>query len=276
MPLDELQKRIARILKSRRSPQSFVGGSSVFNERFPRRSQDIDIYVEDVDVATIANADIDALRKSGLNVTDRVDHYGYAIEATISDGREQTQLEWSEPDRARFFPIQSHPTFGWALHKADLAVQKLIAGASRNQARDMVDLYLIDQNYMPLAIAAIAAPAKMPGASPIEILERARRTAMGHPVADIQALRLTIGPELPEPGKLKFEFADRVQEAIETITQTCWEAQPGRIYFNRAGKAAIPKNSALHLLKPHEATERGTVPFTPQAIAKGRGKGVAD
>ncbi|WP_204337611.1 hypothetical protein, partial [Klebsiella pneumoniae] len=76
-------------------------------------------------------------------------------------------LEWYEADRSRFFPIQTHPTFGWALHKADLAVQKLVAGASRRKARDMVDMMLIDKRYMSLATAAIAAPAKMPGASPI-------------------------------------------------------------------------------------------------------------
>lgn len=277
MPLDQLQARIARILRSRRSRQSFAGGSSVFNETFPRSSQDIDIYVEDVEVPVIADADIGALRDAGLKVSNRTDHYGFAVEATISDGREQTQLEWSEADRARFFTIQSHPTFGWALHKADLAIQKLIAGASRREARDMVDLFLIDGRYIPLAIAAIAAPAKAPGASPIDLLERARKIAMGHPAEDIEALRLAAGSGLPGAGALKFAFADRVQAAIDAITERGWKAKPGRLYFNpRTGKAVFPTNEALASLRPLEATERGTVPFTAQAIAKGHGKGVGD
>lgn len=189
-----------------------------------------------------------------------------SVEATITDGREQTQLEWSEADRARFFKIQPHPTFGWALHNADLAIQKLVAGASRREARDMVDLFLIDGRYMPLAIAAIAAPAKAPGASPIDLLERARKIAMGHPAEDIEALRLAAGSGLPGAGALKFAFADRVQAAIDAITERGWKAKPGRLYFNpRTGKAVFPTNEALESLRPLEATERGTVPFTAQA-----------
>lgn len=253
MPADELEKRIAQILKSRRPPQPF-------------RSQDNDIHVEDAEVRVIADADIGALRGAGLEVLNRTDHYGFAVEATITDGREQTQLEWSEADRARFFKIQPHPTFGWALHNADLAVRKLVAGASRREARDMVDLFLIDGRYMPLAIAAIAAPAKAPGASPIDLLERARKIAMGHPAEDIEALRLAAGSGLPGAGALKFAFADRVQAAIDAITERGWKAKPGRLYFNpRTGKAVFPTNEALESLRPLEATERGTVPFTAQA-----------
>ncbi len=61
MPLDPLQREIAEVLKSRRSAKSFVGGSSVFNERFKRSSDDIDIYAEDIPIGKIAHADIATL-----------------------------------------------------------------------------------------------------------------------------------------------------------------------------------------------------------------------
>lgn len=130
MPLDRLQIRIIRILKDRRSRQSFVGGSSVFNETYPRISNDIDIYAEDVPAGEIAKADADAMTADGLKILSLVHHYGFATDAMVTDGSAVTAIEWNEADRGRFYPIQRHETFGWALHKSDLAIQKLIAAAT--------------------------------------------------------------------------------------------------------------------------------------------------
>ncbi|WP_204349637.1 hypothetical protein, partial [Serratia marcescens] len=90
-------------------------------------------------------------------------------------------------------------------------------------------MMLIDKRYMSLATAAIAAPAKMPGASPIAILERARHIAVGPPIEDFEALRRDQAPDLPSVGDMKFAFADRVQESIDLITRECWEAEPGNL-----------------------------------------------
>lgn len=174
MPLDSLQQRIATILKARRSKQSFVGGSSVFNDTFPRRSDNIDIYVEDRPISEIAKDDIAVLKAAGLQVTANDQFYGFVVEALVSADGEVTKLEWNEADRRRFYPIQPNDTFGWTLHKTDLAIQKLVAAATRRVARDAVDVLLIDRLYAPLSALAIAAPAKLEGASPIAILERAR------------------------------------------------------------------------------------------------------
>lgn len=277
MPLEPLQYRIAKILKGRRSKNSFVGGSSVFNEEYPRISQDIDILVENVSVSEIANADIAALENAGLMVRNRLDSYGLNVEATVTDGASQTQLEWSEQDRCRFHPIQTHETFGWALHKDDLAVAKLVAAASRNAARDMVDLYLIDQRHMSMAAAAIAAPAKMPGASPIAILEHARKRAMGHPVDDIDMLRLNRERELPDTKSIKFAFADRIEDAIGAITNRCIKARVGYLYVDpTSGAAVTPTDDRLASLKPRAAKEIGIVPFMGEVRPRKRGRGMTD
>ena len=189
MSLDPFQSRVVGLLKDRRSRQSFVGGAAVFNETYPRISDDLDSYAEDVDIALIADADLAALIGAGLCIAFRIDHHGFAIEASITDGVSTTLVEWNEADRERFFPVQPHATFGWALHKSDLAIQRLVAAATRRKARDAFDLRLIDGQYMPLAVAALASPAKFPGASPIAMLERARTNAMGIPGEEFDALR---------------------------------------------------------------------------------------
>ena len=198
MTLEPLQRRVAAILKARRTPNSFVGGAAVLNETRPRVSDDLDIYAEDRPIVEIAEADIAALRSEGLKIEWRRDHYGFAIEAQVSDGAASTMLEWSEADQERFFPVQPHATFGWALHPLDLAVQKLIAAATRRQARDVCDLIEIEASGAPLAALALAAPAKFPGVSPAAMLQRARMNAMGLPAEDFDALRFDwASPDVP-------------------------------------------------------------------------------
>lgn len=269
MPVDPLQIKVVEILKTRRSENSLSGFSRIVNETCPQRPDNIDIHVEDANSADIARADIKALRKAGLTVTVNDRYESFATEAIVQHGKARTLLEWSEADRSRFFPIQPHRTFGWALHEADLAVQKLVAGASRRKVRDMVDIMLIDKRCLSLAAAAIAAPGKMPGASPIAILERARQIAIGHPVEELEELRLDQALDLPSVGDMKFAFADRVQEVIDLIIRDCWEAEPGNLYLDLGAKRLqIPQNSDLPSLTKHAATERGTVPFIQGALQR--------
>ena len=265
MSLEPLQKDIVAVLKSRRSEKSFVGGSSVFNETFPRRSDDIDIYAEDVAIETIAEADTQALRAAGFDVDVDDQFYGFVIEATVARARgdsEATKLEWSEPDRLRFYPISQSETFGWTLHKTDLAVQKLIAAATRRQARDPFDLLLIARRYAPLAAIAFAAPAKLHNVSPIAILERALRNAIGHPIEEYLALKRDDGAETPALEEIKQAFAETVDDAIQTIMHDCVGARPGAVYLAPgADTPAIPRDADLPRLRRHEISARGTVPI---------------
>ena len=271
MSLPPLQRRIVALLKERRSCHSFVGGSAVFNETYPRISDDLDIFAEDRAIAEIAAEDIEALQRGGLRVVSRVDHYGFAIEAEISDGAASTLVEWSEADRERFFPIAPHETFGWALHKSDLAIQKLIAAATRRKARDSFDLALIDARYMPLAIAALAAPAKFPGVSPITLLERARMNAMGLPAADFEAMRRDAEAAALTAGEIKCDFADRIQRAIDALAELSPAVAPGRLYIDPETNAPIlPTAATLPRLVEHRASSRGAI---PRIIGPGEGRG---
>ena len=53
------------------------------------------------------------------------------------------------PFKYNFYQPVPDPEFGWRLHFADLAVNKVLAAASRRQPRDLVDLYLVHTSAAP-------------------------------------------------------------------------------------------------------------------------------
>ena len=169
-------------------------------------------------------------------------------------------LEWSEADQERFFPVQPHATFGWALHPLDLAVQKLIAAATRRQARDVCDLIDIEASGAPLAALALAAPAKFPGVSPAAMLQRARMNAMGLPAEDFDALRFDEGVVRRQAGEIKLDFADRVEGAIEALAACPPSAEAGRLYLDPlTRRACTPTEKDLDTLEAVPASRRGAL-----------------
>lgn len=176
----------------------------------------------------------------------------------MSDGRDATKLEWNEADRDRFFPVVEDPTFEWALHRADLAVQKVVAAASRRKPRDAVDVVMIDVLYAPLALLAIAAPAKLGNVSPIAILDRVLEVAIGHPLADYEALDLDHDAMPFEIGSVKMVLADRTAAAQRTILENSPMAVPGTLYTHpETGRIALPTTAELAGLQPRTLSERG-------------------
>ena len=260
MSLDPLQRRVASILKANRSDTSFVGGSSVFNKTFPRRSDDMDVYVHGT-IGDVAQRDAASLRGHGLVVDLEDAFYGYCVEAVVKDGRSSTKIEWNEAERERFFPVRKDKEFGWTLHRADLAVQKLVAAASRRKARDAVDLALLDTLYAPLAVFAIAAPAKMGDIAPTAILDRALRNAIEHPQRDYENLALDRDAMPFEIGKVKMVLADKIAEAQSAIVERCREAQPGHLYVLRGTQTiSLPTTETIERLDARGISERGSLP----------------
>ncbi|MEI6986565.1 MAG: hypothetical protein WCK65_10580, partial [Rhodospirillaceae bacterium] len=72
-----------------------------------------------------------------------------------------------------FGPVQDQE-FGWRLHYADLAVNKVLAAASRKEIRDFVDLALIHAAIIPLWHALWAAPGKDDTWSPGSLVDKIR------------------------------------------------------------------------------------------------------
>lgn len=189
MALTDLQKRIMRRLAANRSATSYLAGGAILNIDWPRQSDDVDIFHDtDEEVSGTADKDIADLRTEGFSVTVDVKAYG-TYEATVSDGPSATVIQWMSETRLRFFPLVKDDEWGLRLHQVDLAVNKILAAASRRKARDFADLVAISSNMCPLGPLIMAASGKPPNYSPQKIVEQIRWHAQAIPDPDYAAVK---------------------------------------------------------------------------------------
>ena len=234
----------------------------MFNASYPRRSADLGVYVEDAGLSEIADGDVAALRSAGFTVKVDSQFYGLVVEAQVSREGQSTLVEWTDSDRERFFPVIEDAVFGWVLDPVDLAVQKLVAAATRRAARDVVDVLLLNLRFASLAALAIAAPAKLAGSSPTSILDRVLRNGIGHPQQDYSLLALDESVMPFKIGRTKDLLADAVDCANEEITQFCDQAEVGFVYVVPGTKTPqVPRNDRLAMLQRHGISQRGLVPI---------------
>jgi len=127
MPLTPSQRGVAQILIANRTPESHIAGGAVINrgETGLRFSDDLDIF-HDVaaNVAAFAEADAKALRGAGYSVEWVLRGEGF-YRAEVSRGEDRVRLDWTTDSVFRFFPVQQDEEFGYCLHRADLATNKV-------------------------------------------------------------------------------------------------------------------------------------------------------
>ncbi|MBW3243253.1 hypothetical protein KUV57_11150 [Epibacterium sp. DP7N7-1] len=175
MPLDNFQKQVAKIIAPNRTVNSPIAGGSMIQRHAFRLSDDADIFVKDEDVHALFQADKALLESKGLYVEKTKEYDGF-IEAIVSasddDPMGVTNLQWVREGLNGFFPAIKDDEVGFRLHFADLAVNKLLACAGRKEPRDFVDMWMIDQNALPMWRVALAAPGKDIRWSPESIVEK--------------------------------------------------------------------------------------------------------
>src|SRR5437762_11846980 len=127
MPLTPFQREVARVLARHRNPESYVAGGAVINrgEGGVRVSDDLDIFHDlAASVAASAEADAEALRAAGYSVVWTLQ--GEAIfRAEVARGDDRVRLDWTTDSAFRFFPVIPDDEFGYCLHPADLATNKV-------------------------------------------------------------------------------------------------------------------------------------------------------
>lgn len=189
MALTDLQKRIMRRLSANRSESSYLAGGVVLNLNWPRRSDDIDIFHDtDEAVSGAALKDIADLEAAGFHVSVDVKAFGL-FEATVSEDGSSTTIQWMSETKLRFFPLVRDEEWGLRLHQSDLAVNKVLAAASRRKARDFADIVAIAENMCPLGPLVMAAAGKPPCFSPQKIVEQIRWHAQSIPDEDYAAIK---------------------------------------------------------------------------------------
>lgn len=236
MPLTAFQTRIARLLAENRSPDSYLAGGAAlhFAPNSLRFSNALDFFHDSEQrVAKAFQADAHQLEAQGIRITIEMNQPGY-IRAIVTSNDDSTKIEWAHDSAWRFMPVIRHPEAGYQIHPVDLAVNKALALAGRDEARDFLDVMYIDNNVLSLGALIWAACGKDPGFTPLSLLELLKRRGRYQP-EDFTRLHLTRPVNLTE---LKGQWLSALGEALEFVHSRP-PSEIGCLYYSAKQKTFI-------------------------------------
>lgn len=183
MPLTDLQRRILAVLAPARADEGYLAGGAAlhFSPNSTRYSHDLDFFHDSSRRTAEAYAeDVRLLEDAGYQVEPVFSQPGF-IRAIVSLDGAATQIDWAHDSAWRFLPLVQDDLGGFLLHSVDLAVNKTLALAGRDEARDLVDMDYILEHILPLGPLVWAAVGKDPGFSPLSLLEQLKRSGRYRP-----------------------------------------------------------------------------------------------
>jgi hypothetical protein len=259
MPLTAFQREVARILAAHRNPESHIAGGAVINraEASLRYSDDLDIFHDAAQiVAACAEADAKALREAGCGVEWALRQEGF-FRAEVSRGEDRVRLEWTNDSAFRFFPVQPDEDFGYCLHPADLAVNKVLALAGRTEIRDFLDILSIDETYLSLGAVMWAACGKDAGYTPSLLLDQTNRHS-SFQESDLKGENLARPVDLRELKKQWLAARERAESLFARLP----EEELGCLYLDPSNNPVTPEPGSPDFprLKRHFGSLRGAWP----------------
>ena len=257
VPISRLQSDILRLIAAKRDPESFVAGGVPINRAGPRYSADIDVFHDRQErVAEAALADAAILVDAGYEV-QWIRQQPATYSAAIRLGADETKLEWVTDSDHRFFPAVRDDQFGYVLHVVDLAVNKVMAAASRREPRDIVDLLTLHDRVLPLGALVWAAVETAPGYTPEGLIGEIRRNAR-YPAAELR--QLAADPPI-DPASVMARLREALDKA-ETFVAAMPSDKAGLIFLH-AGRPVQPDPTRLDAYTAHAARRRGHWPSSP-------------
>jgi hypothetical protein len=259
MPLTVFQREVARVLATNRNPESYVAGGAVINRGAAglRISNDLDIFHDAAEsVAASAAIDETSLTQAGFTVSWTLRGTGM-FTAEISRGDERVRLDWTTDSAYRFFPAVPDDEFGYRLHDADLATNKVLALAGRSEIRDFLDILLIDQTYLSLGAVIWGACGKDPGFTPALLLDQTNRHSR-YQDTDLKGENLAHPVDL---GELKRQWLDSRQRAERLFAELPAD-ELGCLYLDSAQTPVTPDPASVEFpgLMRHFGSVRGAWP----------------
>jgi hypothetical protein len=177
VPLTPFQREVLRLLAGNRSPDSYLAGGTAlhFSPRSRRYSKDLDFFHDSEErVASAFGEDVETLRAAGIQVEVELSQPGH-IRAVASRGEDATRIDWAHESAWRFMPPVRDEEGGYLLHEVDLAVNKVLALAGRDEPRDYVDVLYAHERILALGGLCWAAAGKDPGFTPHSLVELLKR-----------------------------------------------------------------------------------------------------
>lgn len=252
------QSSLGLLLSRNRSEDSYLaGGAAILAAPNTRRySQDLDYFHDSAArVASAFATDRTTLEADGYVVEPEISQPGY-VRAVIRRNGAATKVEWAQDSSWRFMPVIKSETFGYQLHPIDLATNKVLALAGREEPRDLLDTVYLHQNLVGLGPLIWAATGKDPGFSPTSLIELIRRRGK---VRGEDLARL----HLSEPVDVKVLKQDWLAalDAAEAFIAKRPPDEAGCLYYS-VGKGAFvdPDAAGAGECVPHFGRPGGVLP----------------
>lgn len=261
MPLTEFQAALARLLSGNRTFDSYLaGGAAILIEpNTTRYSRDLDYFHDSAErVASSYAADVALLESRGYRVAPDLNQPGY-IRAIVLKGPEQTKVEWAHDSAWRFMPTIRDDRVGFVLHPVDLAVNKVLALAGRDEPRDVLDALDLHDRVLGLGPLCWAACGKDPGFTPLSILDLLRRRGRVRP-EDLERLELARPVDLHDLKRRWLAALD----AVEPFAASRPPAEIGCLYYGRAQRAFVDPRHVVDAT-PHFGRPGGVLPRIAEA-----------
>jgi hypothetical protein len=223
VPLTNLQRRVVRVLRQFREEHTYVAGGAALNKQWPRMSDDMDIFQDRRDqLLAQIEPELQALRDADFSVEITTQDQSM-VEAIVREYGFETRVQWlDDPETClRFFPAIADEEFGFRLHQADNAVNKVLCASRRREARDAVDIATIAEQYAPLGPLVWAAIGKDKGVNPQQMLRSIRDRVRGFSDEEIRAVRMDSGHTVSRDKILKI-----VEPALDAAYRYCEEEAP--------------------------------------------------
>jgi hypothetical protein len=258
MPVTAFQAKVAKLLAINRSSDSYLAGGAAmhFEPNSIRYSNDLDYFHDsEIRVASAFEADEQLLREAGIEIVLELRQPGY-VRVIARDKDDATKIEWAHDSAWRFMPTAFIEDRGFCLHPIDLAINKTLALAGRDEARDFLDVMHAHNNLLGLPGLVWAACGKDPGFSPNSLLELLQRKGRYHAV-DFKRLRLNREINLQE---LKTEWLQALDQTRNVISYFP-AADLGCLYYDqRGGGFKVPERDTIAKYLLHFATVGGVLP----------------
>jgi len=183
MPLTEFQRTLLGTLAASPTDDRYLAGGAAmhFAPNSARYSDDLDFFHDsEARVASAFAHDRATLQRAGYHLVVELSLPGF-IRAVVRQGEHTTRVDWAHDSAWRFMPLLRDDLGGLLLHPVDLAINKVLALAGRDEPRDFVDILFVHRRVLPLAGLCWAAVGKDPGLTPLSLLELLKRRGRYRP-----------------------------------------------------------------------------------------------
>ncbi len=256
MPLTDYQASLARLLSKNRTFDSYLaGGAAILLEPNTMRfSRDLDYFHDsEVRVADAFAADHRVLEAGGYSVVVDLNQPGF-VRAIVSRDGQATKVDWARDSAWRFMPTVRDDRVGFVLHPVDLAVNKVLALAGRDEPRDVLDTLHLHTHVLALGALCWAACGKDPGFTPLSILELLRRRGRVRS-EDLDRLDLTVAVDLQWLKSAWLEALD----SVEPFVTSCPLDEIGCLYYSASHREFVDPRNAPDAV-PHFGRPGGVLP----------------